>query len=423
MESRRSQIMVAQLGARMHYAVPALLQRARMLAHFYTDTYVGPGSAWHVPAQATSIIPGEWRPSALRHLLDRQERALSSNKVTAFNWLGLAYALALKRARNEEGVEECYFKYGERFCELILRHSFENIDGVYAFEGAALPLFLRAQKLGITKILEKCSAPQQLDYELVAAERLLWEGWEPPYPNREVFQKRIDLEQSEWKAADAIICGSDFVSRGLAQLGVAPEKLHTVPYGVKPPTFSAPRQPWDGRRPLRLLFVGGVSLRKGVQYFYEAIKKVACKQVSARIVGPLIVQLPYQRLLAEVAELTGQVPRQEVIRHYQWADVFVFPSICEGSATVTYEALAAGLPVITSPNAGSVVRDGVEGFLVPIRDAEALAAKIELLLQDRDLLAQMSQNAQARSRDFNWERYEERLVSALLHIMSAAQIV
>jgi glycosyltransferase involved in cell wall biosynthesis len=76
------------------------------------------------------------------------------------------------------------------------------------------------------------------------------------------------------------------------------------------------------------------------------------------------------------------VTRQEVRRHYQWADVFVFPSLCEGSAMVTYEALAAGLPVITTPNAGSVVRDGVDGFIVPIRDAEAIAAKLDLLARD-----------------------------------------
>jgi glycosyltransferase involved in cell wall biosynthesis len=145
---------------------------------------------------------------------------------------------------------------------------------------------------------------------------------------------------------------------------------------------------------------------------------VGSKQVSARMVGPLVVRKPYQRLMAEVAELTGQVPRQEVIRHYEWADVFVFPSICEGSATVTYEALAAGLPVITTPNAGSVVRDGVEGFIVPIRDAAAIAAKIELLLEDRNLLMNLSQNAMARAQEYSWDRYGERLVSTIQRIMS-----
>jgi len=100
-------------------------------------------------------------------------------------------------------------------------------------------------------------------------------------------------------------------------------------------------------------------------------------------------------------------------RHYSWADVFLLPSLCEGSATVCYEALAAGLPVITTPNAGSVVRDGVDGFIVPIRDAEAIAEKLDLLAKDRDLLAAMSANAVARSREFTLAKYSERLVATL----------
>jgi len=410
--------MVAQLGARMHYAVPALLQRAGMLAHFYTDSYVGPGSAWHAPALAASIIPEAWRPLALRRLLSRQEQELHREKVTAFNLFGLAYAWANKRARNLEELGKGHLKYGKRFCELILRDSFEKIDGIYTFEGAALQLFLGVRKPGPTKILEKFYAPQLIAYELLSTESHLWEGWEPPYPNLESLGGKIDLEQAEWDAADAIICASGFVSHGLTQLGVSPEKVHTVPYGVDPTKFSAPREPWDGRRPLRLLLVGGVDLRKGPPYFYEAVKKLGSKQVIARMVGPVWIREPFQRLLRERIELTGQVSRQDVVRHYQWADVFVLPSICEGSATVTYEALAAGLPVITTPNAGSMVRDGVDGFIVPIRDAAAIAAKIELLLGDRELLRHMSQNAQTRAQDYSWDKYGDRLVSAIQQIMS-----
>jgi len=71
------------------------------------------------------------------------------------------------------------------------------------------------------------------------------------------------------------------------------------------------------------------------------------------------------------------------------------------------------LPIITTPNAGSVVRDGVDGFIVPVRDAEAIAGKLELLARDRDLLAWMSANALARSREFTVEKYGERLLAAI----------
>jgi len=99
--------------------------------------------------------------------------------------------------------------------------------------------------------------------------------------------------------------------------------------------------------------------------------------------------------------------------HYAWADVFLLPSICEGSATVCYEALAAGLPVVTTENAGSVVRDGIDGFIVPIRDAAAVVARLETLDRDRPLLESMARAARERAREFTLEKYGERLLAAL----------
>jgi len=105
-----------------------------------------------------------------------------------------------------------------------------------------------------------------------------------------------------------------------------------------------------------------------------------------------------------------------VRRHYQWADVFVFPTICDSFGIVQVEALAAGLPVITTANAGSVVRAGIDGFIVPIRDAAAIAEKLDRLAADPDLLKKMSFAAVDRAREFSWEKYGERLVATVQHL-------
>jgi glycosyltransferase involved in cell wall biosynthesis len=120
-----------------------------------------------------------------------------------------------------------------------------------------------------------------------------------------------------------------------------------------------------------------------------------------------------KRDLSRWVDLRGIVPRTEVADEYRWADVFLLPSICEGSATVVYEALAAGLPVVTTENTGSVVRHGLEGFIVPIRNAEAIALALEELAENADLRASMSANALRRSAEFTVEEYGKRLLSAL----------
>jgi len=163
---------------------------------------------------------------------------------------------------------------------------------------------------------------------------------------------------------------------------------------------------------LRVLTVGAVGLRKGTPYVLAAARSLRGK-AEFRMVGQLHITPEAQKLLSAYVDVAGAVPRSEIQREFAWADVFLLPSICEGSATVCYEALAYGLPVIATPNTGSVVRDGVDGFIVPIRDAEAIAERIERLADDRELLAAMSKSALERASEYTTEEYGRRLLSAL----------
>jgi glycosyltransferase involved in cell wall biosynthesis len=416
--NNRPQVIVAQIGARMHYAVPVLLHRAGMLAHFYTDAYVGRGSPWYSLAQSARLLPESWRPESLKRLLGRRVDGLPPDKVTAFNLAGLFYSLALSRAKTFESQSQAYQRYGGPFYELILaQQDFPRADALYAFHGA-LPLLKRATELGMVKILEMYVAPIATRYELLSEEHRRWPGWEHPFPDRQAWDEGMELEREECRLADLLICPSEFVAASYASGGAPLHKIRIVPYGVELADFAAPRLPWDGCRPLRLLYVGAVGLGKGVQYLHQALQKLTDFPISARLVGGVIMGEPYRRVLSQRAELIGQVPRAEVKNHYSWADVLVFPTICDSFGLVQVEAMAAGLPVITTPNAGSVVREGVDGFIVPIRDSEALAAKIELLARTPELVAWMSQNARQRATEFSWERYGERLIDQCLNVIA-----
>jgi glycosyltransferase involved in cell wall biosynthesis len=161
-----------------------------------------------------------------------------------------------------------------------------------------------------------------------------------------------------------------------------------------------------------VLSVGQAGLRKGIAYAVETARLLA-GAAEFRWVGPIDL-LPGARSHVErYVQLTGAVPRNQILPHFEWADVFFLPSVCEGSATVSYEALISGLPVIATPNTGSIVAEGVNGFIVPTRDKQAMAERLHRLHLDRGMLYKM-QEAARRSWDVaSLESYQRRLLQAL----------
>ena len=163
-----------------------------------------------------------------------------------------------------------------------------------------------------------------------------------------------------------------------------------------------------------MLFVGEVSLQKGIPYLLEALRSInRPKSIKAKLVGQVLLDRQRLNHYSNWCEVTGPIPRSQIRALYEWADILVLPSLCEGSATVTYEAIAAGLPLIVTPNTGSLVRDGVEGFVVPIRDSRVLAERIEMLCDDIDRRAAMADAAAQRTQEVSIEAYAERLLRAL----------
>lgn len=412
-ENNVPQIIVAQFGARHHYAVPMAFYRAGMLARFYTDTYAGAGSALHPVTKVLSLLPRAWKPATLQRMLCRREDSLPADMVTSFNFLGFRYFFDLARAKDTASRIDVDKKYGDLFSLLVLQHCDIRANCIYTFHGAALPLLQAAKARGWLGLYDQFSAPTAIMYEIYREEYARWSGWERWDIDSNLILGMADREQACWDIADYIFCASEFVQKGLMAQGVSSSKIKLVPYGVDFTMYDADRPLWDGSRPLRLLFVGAITVRKGVQYLYEAVKQLQQHRVEVRLVGKVMVSPTAKQQLATFAELIGHLPRNAMVDQYQWADLLVFPTVCDGFGLVQIEALAAGLPVITTPNAGSVVRDGVEGYIVPIRNAEALADRIDVFARDPDLLAKMSRNAQARARDFSVHKYCERLASTV----------
>ena len=396
--------LVAQLGARMHYAVPRILADADLLEHLFTDICAIKG--W---PRLLSHLPARILPAAIRRLTGRIPRGVPVNRVSAFTQFGWLYAKRRSRARSSTEETAAHLWAGKRFCELIRNKGFGAASGIYTFNSAGMELMQAARCSGLRCVMEQTIAPKRIERTLLNEEHKRLPGWELE-SNDALSDKFISREEAEWDAADLILCGSEFVREGIVQMGGPAERCKVVPYGVDVPF---PQRTLTARSgPLRVLTVGRVGLRKGSPYVLEAAKALK-KEAVFRMVGSIGVSPKAETELRKNIELTGPVPRSEIFRHYTWADVFLLPSICEGSATVTYEALSTGLPMICTRNAGSLVSDGVDGFIVPIHDAGAVIQAWSHFIAQPVRIGIFGARAKARAREFSIAGYSERLLRAL----------
>lgn len=398
-------VVVSQLGARMHYAVPRILEEAGELERLYTDICAGQG--W---PRVLRYLPSGALPKALRRLRGRTPAGLPPERVATFPGFGLSFAVRRLTDRTQTQETATLIWGAERLSGLVRSRGFGDATGFYGFSGESLELLRAAREAGLWTVVEQIVAPRDILVRLMEEEEDRFPDWRTDHQydgNARILSER---ERAEWAAADLVICGSEFVRHGVSESAPGAAECLVVPYGVDSRFRLPARQPRKG--PLRVLTVGAAGLRKGTPYVLAAAEQLRGK-ADFRLVGPLDLSDAAKTRLARSVELCGAVPRTEILEHFAWADIFLLPSLCEGSATVVYEALAAGLPVVATFNTGTVVRDGCEGFIVPIRDPDAIVAAIESLDSDRALLTQMSGNALARAADFDLANYGRRLHDAI----------
>jgi glycosyltransferase involved in cell wall biosynthesis len=399
---------VAQIGARMHYAVPALLHREAMLEVFYTDLCAEVG--WLRAARA--ILPGGIVPGSVRRLFSRRVPDVPREKIRCFSGYGLRRILKRGKVKTPGEMFTHLVDVNAEFAWRVARSGLGNANVLYAFNGAALEIMESARTRGVRTVLEQISAPVGYDERLLAEERQRWPGWEFDGAAQQDWQPMADREKREWELADTIVCGSEYVVQAMGADGGPVEKCVVVPYGVDAEQYQL-RHPRQRTAQFRVVCVATLQLRKGVQYLIEVARLLKGQPIDVRLVGPAQISDEELNRLKSAVTVVGALPREQVRMEYAQADVLLLPSISEGSATVCYEALASGLPVVTTANAGSVVRDGVDGFVVPIRDPAALADRIALLSRDRQRLEEMSRQATQTAEQYTWNCYGKRLVEAI----------
>jgi len=328
---------------------------------------------------------------------------LPKSKVSSFPWLVGPY-MALNRVGAGTALQKCDHMIHVSFDSWVCRH-LEQCDVYHSLSSVGLCAYRAVKdRYGALTVCDRASTHILHQNEMLRDE---FDTWGVPYPG--IDERIIEREITEYEVCDIIALPSTVTMRSFIQQGVPAQKLRRNPFGVNLKLF---RQVSKTDGAFRVLFVGQIGLRKGVPYLLEALASLNLANFELCLAGTI---LPEARGVLKRYEgkfrYLGVIPHSALSRVYSQATVLVLPSIEEGLAYVQAEAMACGLPVIATANTGAedLFTDGVEGFIVPVRDAPAIRDKVLLLYNNHELRIDMSRAALERVQAMGgWDDYGHR---------------
>jgi alpha-maltose-1-phosphate synthase len=278
-------------------------------------------------------------------------------------------------------------------------------DAFIAISGAGLLTGRKVQANGGIFICDRGSTHQRYQENIIAEER---DRWNLPQP---LGKPHITTREEEiYATADAITVPSTVARRSFLQMGIAPEKVHVVPYGVRLDQFTRTEAPPPDS--FQLLFAGQVSLRKGVPYLLQAFARL--KHPNKRLTIAGVIQDDIRGLLSvlptENVVFTGSLPQAQLAKKMSASHLLVLPSIEEGLALVQGQAMACGCPVLatTATGAEDLFTNGEQGFIVPERDVDALVDRMQEIADDPTFQRKLSEAAMLRVNTLGgWDQYGE----------------
>ena len=361
-----------QLGAREHYAIPRALELSGLLGEFITDLWIRPGTLLHA-----------WK----KRLTGRFHPELANVRVTAQNTSALAFELkaSLTRENGWQLIGQRNKRFQRRAVAQLARNHRNGNHTVFAYSYAAAEIFEFARARGWQTVLGQID-PGPAEERIIAdlhktagmewkpAPKQYWENW-----------------RHECSLADRIVVNSSWSRDALLGEGIPAEKIRVVPLAYEPMNGSKSFQrhyprAFSSERPLRVLFLGQINLRKGVRQLLDAVKLLAREHVEFWFVGP--IQIDVQK--DGRCKWLGVAPRVEVNKYYRDADVFILPTFSDGFGLTQLEAQAWKLPVIASRFCGDVVRDGFNGVILEEVSGQAITDVLLRFLRSPETLCAMS---------------------------------
>jgi alpha-maltose-1-phosphate synthase len=401
-------VLLAHPATQHSYQAALALQERGVLRQYVTGAFYYKRSA--VAERAVRSLGSRWGGRVGRELGRRRLEGLDPRLVTRSAMLEPLHQIADRFGLPPRiGYRTWQYRRAEfeRAAARLVRRMRPAV--VVAYDTAATALFAAAREVGAFCVLDQTTGHVSRAVREYRASGL--DASDSP--------ETVDARTREALSADLVITSSEYVRASLVDIGVDESRIVVIPYGVDLDRFTPAAEPRDDST-VHALYVGHMSYKKGIQFILDAFRRLSLDGLRLMMVGRMAVDDAWTREFGERLEYFPPRPNSELPALYRSADMYLQMSLHESSALTVFEALASGLPVVTTPNSGSVVRDGVDGFVVPARDVAALAERITELYGNAERRRTMGRNARRRAESFSWARYRERfggLVADLAHAL------
>ncbi len=387
MNQNYSKWICCQIGAREHYAIPRALHQQGQLIHLITD-------AWISSHSKLNLLP----KTVLAKLRERFHPDLAQASVQAFTNSLIPFEVAQRIQKTTEWdlilARNHWFQQQAMQSLYAITYQLTAPPILFAYSYAALELFRYAKIKGWRTILGQID-PGIVEEKLVAEEHTKHLSYQsncqPAPPNY------WNSWQEECSLADQIIVNSTWSSQALQQVGIQKSKINIIPLVYQPPDLAhkfvrSYPSTFSKERPLRVLFLGQVILRKGIAALLEAAKLLRGQPIEFWLVGSQGIARPRPND-GEQVKWIGAVPRSEVVDYYQQADIFLFPTLSDGFGLTQLEAQAWKLPIIASKFCGEVVEDKFNGLILQEVTGKTIADVLRFCLHNPRQLEIFSQQS------------------------------
>jgi alpha-maltose-1-phosphate synthase len=402
------QVILSHSGKQHSYHVAKALDELGYLEKFYTSAYVG--AKW-----MQDLIEKRNNKFWSRRFL----HGLYGKKVES-NWRFEVPEIILNQlyGQNERTLNAVYAR-DTKFDNYLSKkmHQLRG-DIFWGFQGSCFQSLEAAKQEGKLAVCELATAHAPVAKRILEEEKELNPEWADSIDNVTFPPCYFERLCEEPNRADIVIGASRFTLQTLKESGVDEKKLRYLPLGFELDHIPFTENKARRKGPFKLLFAGRITQRKGIKYLLEAMKQFDPKQVELHIIGYVHGSGTALRAFNNFV-LHPPMQQYELFKKYSEFDAFVLPTVFEGFGLVILEAMAAGLPVITTPHSigPEIITQGENGYVVPIRNVASLANVIsEQVQKSDDELDQMRQSARNCALRFSWTNYRGRLAQLMQSI-------